>query len=134
MKKIYSPLQAASGALLGGPIAAVVFIKNNFDTLANVELSKKTLSFGTVFILCVLAMLPFLPEKLPNYLIPILMGVSVRSIVEKYQLTKEDIKNSEEFDFHSNWRVFGLSLLFMVLFLVVGLGYLMMLSLFGFEL
>jgi len=118
-KKIYTPQQAASAAFFGGPIASMMLIKNNFDAMENVELSKKTFIIGGVFIICLLALLPFLPEKFPNYVIPMLTAIFTKLVVENFQLKKEEISISEEFEFHSNWRVLGVSLLYMLLFLIV---------------
>ncbi len=118
-KKVYTPQQAASAAFFGGPIASTMLIKKNFDAMANFELSRKTCIFGVVFVVCLLSLLPFLPEKFPNYLIPMLTAIFTKLVVENFQFKKEEILISEDFEFHSNWRVFGESILYMLLFLIV---------------
>ena len=131
--KIYSPIQTGTGAFFGGPIAGIVFLRDNFKTLSKPELAKKSLYFGILITIVLLSLLPFLPEKFPNYVIPMFLGITARMIAEKYQLTKQGIAESKEFEFHSNWRVFGFSLLFAVLFIGVGFAYILLLTVFGVQ-
>lgn len=117
--KVYSPTQAALGAFLGGPIASAYFIKQNFFALKDDESIKKTNLFGSLAIAFILVILPFLPENFPNMLIPIITIVSTKLLIEKFQFKKEDISNSEDLDFQSNWRVFFVGLISLIIFLVI---------------
>ncbi|MPW29178.1 hypothetical protein F9L16_09225 [Agarivorans sp. B2Z047] len=108
---IYSPTQAACGALLGGPIGLIYFLMANFGALENDNARRKTLYSGIVLIIAQLFLLPILPENFPSTPFAVVYIITARMIAEKYQLTKSDIADSEQYRFHSNWKVFGLSLL-----------------------
>ena len=58
-KRVYSPIQAALGAFLGGPIASAYFIKQNFSVLEDDESIKKTNLYGALVVAMLLAILPF---------------------------------------------------------------------------
>lgn len=126
-QRVYSPTQAASGAFLGGPIAAVLFLKQNFRALGNPNGESKVRIYGAAFVLLVFGIAPFLPEEFPNMAIPLATVITTRLVVEKYQVSKQAIVESELLEFHSNWRVLGVSLAclvasFAILFaLIVGL-------------
>jgi hypothetical protein len=109
--RLYSPAQAVCGALLGGPVGLVYFLHANFDALENDRLKKKTLVFGIVFILSLLVILSLLPEGFPSAPFTILYAVAAHYIAKRYQITKQGIIDSPQYDFHSNWRVFGISIL-----------------------
>ena len=123
-QRVYSPTQAASGAFLGGPIAAVLFLKQNFRALGNPSGESKIRIYGAAFVLLVFGIAPFLPEEFPNMAIPLATVITTRLVVEKYQLSKQAIVESELLEFHSNWRVLGVSLAclvasFAILFVVI---------------
>jgi len=107
---VYSPTQAALGAVIGGPLASVMFIKNNFRVLGNAEGERKTLMYGALVLMVLLGAAPFLPEKFPNMAIPLATVIATRFIVEKHQFTKQSIIESGYLTFHSNWRVAGIGL------------------------
>ena len=129
--KVYSPIQAAMGALLGGPIASVYFIKNNFSVLGDNESVKKSNFYGSLAIVILLAILPFLPENFPNMVITIITVVSTRLSIEKLQFKKEDISNNELLDFQSNWRVFFVGLISFVIFFVIAVILILVLDALG---
>ena len=123
-QRVYSPTQAASGAFLGGPIAAVLFLKQNFRALGNPNGESKVRIYGAAFVLLVFGIAPFLPEEFPNMAIPLATVITTRLVVEKYQVSKQAIVESELLEFHSNWRVLGVSLAclvasFAILFAVI---------------
>ena len=125
---VYSPGQAALGSFLGGPLASVVFVRRNFQALGNSEAEKKTLLFGAILLLALLGLLPFLPDRFPNMAFPIATIVATRAIVEKYQFTKQAIAESTSLAFQSNWRVFFVALLCLVVFFAVAMA-----VVFGFD-
>ena len=123
-QRVYSPNQAASGAFLGGPIAAVLFLKQNFRALGNPNGESKVRIYGAAFVLLVFGIAPFLPEEFPNMAIPLATVITTRLVVEKYQVSKQAIVESELLAFQSNWRVLGVSLAclvasFAILFAVI---------------
>jgi hypothetical protein len=117
--KIYSPVQIACGAFFGGPGAMVFALKKNFDALDNKAGSKNTMVFGSLFIVVLFLVLPFLPESFPNYVLPIAYTISARQIAEKNQMTKQAISDSSQYGFRSNWNVVGISIGFLLAFLVL---------------
>ena len=129
--RVYSPTQAALGAFLGGPKASVFFIKQNFSVLKDGESIKKTNLFGSLAIAFVLAILPFLPENFTNMVIPIITIVSTRLLIEKFQFKKEDISNSEDLYFQSNWRVFFVGLISLIIFMIIAVSLILTLDALG---
>ena len=121
MKKVYTPIQIVLGIFLGGPFAAIYFLKSNFDILGKEDFSKRTLQIGLVFSLVILVALPFLPDATPNSVISVLYLIPVILTVQKYQLTKEEIANSEEYSFQSSWKVFGMSVVWVLAFVIVSI-------------
>jgi hypothetical protein len=116
---LYSPIQVGVSAFVGGPFGAVFTLWKNFRALGNERAATHTLIGGAVFIVAVLAVVPFLPDKFPNSPIPIAYTVAAIVIARQYQLTKQAIRESEQYQFRSNWNVFGISIGFMFLFLAV---------------
>lgn len=122
MKQVYSPVQIGIGTYLGGPFAAMYFLKSNFDALEKHDYSKMTIQIGALVSVLLFLILPFLPESFPNNVIPIAYLIPVLLVVKKHQLTKEDISESEEYDFQSSWKAFGLSVLSLLAFFVMAMA------------
>lgn len=108
--KVYSPIQAALGAFLGGPIASTVFINQNYRAVNNESAQSQSLIIGSLIVLAFILIVPFLPENFPGIIIAIATILATRLIVEKKQFTKEAIEQNDKLTFHSNWRVFGIGL------------------------
>lgn len=111
---VYSPRQIFAGSLLGGPIALVYFLRNNFQRLGKKAAAAQTLLWGVLFNIAILAAIPFLPKHFPNYVLPLSYSWVARIIADTKQLNKGSIASSTQFDFHSNWRVFGLGFVFVL--------------------
>ena len=118
-KPVYSPKQIFAGSFLGGPIAMVYFLRNNFQNLGNTSAATQTLWWGILFNIAIVASLPFLPSRFPNYVIPIVYSLTARRIASAKQMEKESIAASTEFCFQSNWKVVGLSVAFLLIALLV---------------
>jgi hypothetical protein len=117
--KIYSPNQVAAGSFLGAPGAAVYLLWKNFKSLGNSSAAKRTLAWGSVLIVLLLAALPFIPSNFPNYAIPIAYTIIARLLAERLQMSKQAIADSEQYQFQSNWNVFGVAIGFLAAFAVV---------------
>lgn len=122
MKAMYSPNQLIIGTYIGGPLAAMYFLKSNFEGLGRMELAKKTLLLGLLVALLVFAIMPFVPESPLSGLIPILYLVPVYFIVKKHQLSKPEISESKEYIFQSNWKVAGMTIVWMIVSMIVGIA------------
>ena len=67
--KLYTPQQIRAGSFLGGPIAAVFFLRENFRVLDMVAEAGATLIWGAAFVVGLMILLPFLPDHFPSYVI-----------------------------------------------------------------
>ena len=130
-KKMYSPMQITMGTILGGPLAAMYFLKSNFDALLKFDESKRTIIISILVSIALIAVIPFLPKKFPNTIIPILYLTPALWINKKHQLTKESILKSEEYGLQSNWKVLWLSILWLLAFFIPALVILFILNSIG---
>ncbi|MFM2480889.1 hypothetical protein [Celerinatantimonas sp. YJH-8] len=132
-RKVYSPIQAALGGFLGGPLASAFFIRENFNVLGNQNAVKKTTRFGTLVIAILIVILPFLPDNFPSMAIPtITIGVT-KLLIEKLQFKKKDVIDSHVLDFHSNWRVLLVSLICMAIFMLIGVFFIVLMYSLGIK-
>ena len=129
---MYSPAQIFGGAFLGGPIALVYFLYRNFLSLDREVEARATLVWGVAFNVAILALIPFLPDKFPNSVIPLSYAIFGRSLAQSKQLTREAISSSEQFTFQSNWRVFWMAVLFIIAWCAIALPLIFALVYFGF--
>lgn len=117
-------------SFFGGPFAAVQVLRENFQALQQPALLRSSLLWGAAFVGMLLAIAPFLPEKFPNTIIPLIYSLTVGELVKRYQLSKEQIEHSDVHQFQSNWRVVRVSVVALLLFLllmaawIIALGYL----------
>ncbi|WP_211210669.1 hypothetical protein [Hahella ganghwensis] len=130
IKKLYSPNQVACGTI-GGPIGIIYFLASNFSALGKEREKQKTLVIGSLFIALLIGLMPFIPDEMPGSVFTIAYVVIARTISVKYQMTKESIINSERHDFYSNWRVFGMGLVCLVVSFVVLMAPYLILDLMG---
>ena len=111
---VYSLKQVFAGSFLGGPIALVYFLRNNFQVLGNNSAASKTLLWGVLFNFAILAAFPFLPKHFPNSVFPFAYSWAAGAIASAKQLSDESIASLPQFRFHSNWRVFGVGAAFLL--------------------
>jgi len=117
--KVYSPIQAALGSFLGGPLASTIFISQNFSSMDQPQSKTNALLIGLLLTVGLVALSLNLPENFPGIIFSVATIVLTRLIVEKQQFTKEAIEESEELTFHSNWLVFGIGVLSLALMAAV---------------
>lgn len=120
---LYTPRQVLQGSFLGGPLAAVYYLWKNFQTLGNSSGAKWTLRYGLAFSILLLLLIPLLPERTPNLIIPLAYSWSAYFLVVRYQRSKEQISSSPELGFHSTWKVTGIALAGLITFAVPLLGF-----------
>ena len=128
---IYSPNQVMAGAFLGGPVGLIWFLRENFVTLGDDGLAKKSLVYGAGLIVALLVILPLLPEKFPSLPFTIAYMILGQQIANSRQMTRKAIEASTRYTFHSNWRVFGLGLLCLLGSLIVLVGPMLALTMSG---
>lgn len=110
-RKLFSPTQGGAGAFVFGPLMGLYAIQSNFAAMGEHAKKIQTLTYGAIFVVAFVLLNPFLPDKLPGYLFGLVYLFVTRAIIEKHQLTKQQIIDSEVYAFQSNWLVFGLGLL-----------------------
>jgi|GEM_PF-267805 len=127
VRKLFSPMQGAMGAFLLGPITGLYAIQANFAALGESARRANTLVYGTLLIIAVALLSPFLPEKMPAIAFGLLYMLPTRMVMDKFQPSKQQIIDSQEYEFRSNWLVFGIGVLgitvYMILIIAVYLGY-----------
>jgi hypothetical protein len=94
-------------------------LRENFRVLDRGPEARTTVVRGVAFVAGLMALLPFLPTRFPNVLIPLLYSVAAGSVADKWQLQKQAIVDSGRYKIQSNWRVFGMALLFMIVFMLI---------------
>lgn len=117
--KLYSPMQVSLATYLGGPLSAIYFLKVNFDALGKSTFAKRVTFFGALITILLIFAIPVISSHLSSSIIPLLYLFPVMFVVHKYQMSKIDISDSKEFSFHSNWRVCGMSILWMFVYLIL---------------
>ena len=118
IQHVYSPIQAAMGCFLGGPLASIVLIRHNFKVLGNIDAEKKTTFYGAIIFLLFLLVVALLPEKFSNIVIPLITMFATGYFINKNQFTKQAIEESPLLTFQSNWRVFWIGVVCFVLTIV----------------
>lgn len=120
--RIYSPNQVFGGSFWGGPIAAVYFLWKNYIALGKLEEARNCLLYGSIFVFVAMVGMPFVPESVPNLVIPLAYSFSAKQLALSTQLDKKQIAESEIYSFQSSWKVFGIgtmTLLISLAFLVL---------------
>ncbi|GAB3532977.1 hypothetical protein [Photobacterium alginatilyticum] len=107
--RIYTPKQVACGAL-GGPVGLIYFLWANFSILKKENHSKATIILGIVFIISLIFAAPFVPQEVPAITFTIVYVILAFFLSQKFHLNKDEIMDSEEYTFHSSFRVFGITI------------------------
>jgi hypothetical protein len=128
LKEVFSPTQGAVGAFFGGPLAGTYFIRANFLALGDAKRAGLATLCGLIICVAILLALPFLPERMPGFIVPMAYTITARVIIERTQFTKAQIADSSTLTFHSNWRVAGVTALGFLIFGVVGVAAFLLLT------
>jgi len=116
---LYSPLQVAWGSFIGSPFAGCWFISRNYRHLGDQRKASQFLIWGFILSIVLLVATLFLPESFPTLGVPIGYSVALYFITSRLfaQLPSGYEGVIEQ---ASNWRVAGISLLWLVGACVVG--------------
>ena len=115
---LYSPNQIAAGAFLGGALSAVYMLWSNFKRLNRSSEATLTVAIGSVFVIAMIVVLPFLPRSFPNMAIPLAYTLTAKAIANKVQVKKADIAAFADYVFESNWRVAAVALVGLTLLVI----------------
>jgi len=118
-RSLFSPTQGAVGAFLFGPLTGLYIIYANFSAMEDYPRRLNAIAYGSAIILAVTLLLPLLPEKVPGMVFSLLYMLPTRYVMDSYQLKKQQILDSEQYTFQSNWMVFGIGLLGAICFLLL---------------
>jgi hypothetical protein len=130
-QKIYSPNQVMAGALLGGPMAMVYLLWKNFQVLENPHGMRQILIWGSIFIITMVGFAPLLPTNWPDYALPILYSLGARSLADSFQMPKQAIGESLDYEFQSAWNVIAVSIVFLLAMIAFTLALLLGLAAVG---
>ena len=112
---VFSPAQIAGGTFWGGPIAGTYLLRKNYLALdMNAEATRITVIGATISALIIFSV-GYIPESVPNFLIPALYTVPAGILAETNHLPKEVIKTSDEYTFGSNWFLFWFGFVTLIL-------------------
>ena len=125
MIRLYSPRQILIATFLSGPLATAYLLKKSFESIGKKELANKSLLVCLIGTAVILAILPFLPENTPSIVIPLAYLIPLTPLLQKHYLTKQEIDESEEYTFESNWKATGVSLLACIIFAALAFGAMM---------
>jgi len=103
--KMYSPNQVLIGSLFGGPLAMLFFLWENFKTLGKSNEAKFTVIYGIVFVIALITFPQFLPQQILGIIIQVVYSLCALQVVNSMQMSKDDIEDTANYSFQSNWRV-----------------------------
>jgi 4-amino-4-deoxy-L-arabinose transferase-like glycosyltransferase len=129
--RIYSPNQVAVFAFFGGPLAAIYVLWRNFRARGNDDGAAQIILYGSIFIVALMVVLPILPDHFPNYVIPFAYTAAAHALARQYQLTKQAIGESAQYEFQSGWNVFGIAVACLIAFFVLFVGEVLLLGYLG---
>ena len=110
-----------ASALLGGPMAMVYLLWKNFQVLENRHGMRQILIWGSIFIVTMIGFAPLLPTNWPGYALPILYSAGAWSLAESFQMSKQAIVTSLDYEFQSVWNVIAVSVAFLLAMIAVTL-------------
>ena len=128
---IYTPFQVRLASFLGGPLASVYSLYQNFKQLHDAQGMRLTLVLGLGFCALLFGILPFLPERMPNQILPLAYSFAAGWIASSKQLNKDQIKQSTQYQRRSGWNVTAVTLISLVVSCLIIFPYLFLLSAIG---
>lgn len=122
--KLYSTTQVGVGTFLFGPLAAMFYLKHNFNALERRNMAQKVVAGSLIYTFVLSVIIYFLPEDAPNSIIPAVNLAVVLSIMQSNGMKKEDLLAAG----HGlqNWgKALAVGVAGFVLFIAVLLGVMM---------
>lgn len=111
MKKLYTPWQIWTMSFLGGPVAMIYGLYQNYIMLNKEDAASKVIMYGVPFIALLFCVIPFFPLNFPNALIPVASAFFGKALVEKDHMKKQDIISSGLFQTQAIERTAGVTIL-----------------------
>jgi hypothetical protein len=117
-KKLFTPNQVLACSFFGGPMAMIYALWKNFQVLERPRDMQQIMFWGSLFIVSLLLFSPFIPDW-AEIVIPIAYSLASRSIAQNHQMTKEEIRNSADYEFQPISRVVVVSAVFFAAFVAL---------------
>jgi hypothetical protein len=130
-QKIYSPNQVLAAAFLGGPMAMVFVLWKNFKVLDDRHGMRQILFWGTAFIVTLMLFSPLMSTSWPDYVIPFAYSGAAWSLADNFQMRKQAIRDSEQYEFQTAGNVIAVSIVFLVAMIVVSFVWVFLLAVIG---
>ena len=110
---LYSPGQIGLATFLGAPIAGCWLLAANYAALGKRDARRRTLIYGALGTIVMLAIAYFLPEHFPNVVLPAVYTVTLRGVAEREQgkLFNAHVQGGGRK--HSSWRAAGIGLVWL---------------------
>lgn len=113
--RVYSVRQIATAAFFGSVLAGAWLIATNFKVMGQQDLARKTIGWGIVAVIAVIGLAFVLPDKMPNYVVPLACAIGLRAWAEaRFGKLLKQHKTAGGSQY-SWWRVLGLVLLFVAI-------------------
>lgn len=112
--RAYTGNQILIGTFVGGPLAAIYYLKKNFDAMGRVDYARKTIQYGALIIVIMLALVPFLPTFIPGVAYAIAYAAAAKAIYEQHH--KIALKDGPRY---SHWNVAGVAILSIIAFVII---------------
>ena len=125
--KFYSQKAIGIATFIGGPLAAVYLVRENYLNLNKPNEGKKSLLIGiisTVLLFTGIFMIPeSIMDKVPNQIIPAVYTGIIYLIVEKIQGTILNQHKENDNVFYSGWKAAGIGFISLIILLIGIFGY-----------
>jgi hypothetical protein len=113
--KFYTKNEITFGTFLGGPLAGIYFLSQNFGNLGDQASKKKYLLNGTIYSLLFFTLIFIIPEGImnlvPQYLLPAAYTAIMYYLFAQYQEKAVTERFNTGSLKESGWKVFGISML-----------------------
>lgn len=119
MKKIYTAKQMMWGSFFGGPVAAIYFLVTGFNAIGRQDFAKRSLWIGIAAMFIFIFLSPYIPDGVPSVSLAFFYVIPVLLLSKDYFLTKMQIEQSSEFDLQSTWKVLGIIILSVCLYVLI---------------
>ena len=117
---LYSPRQMEIATFFGGPLCAIYMLPANYKRLEKPKYALYAILIGSIIvILFMLGAFHPLSQKIPQALYQAIPVTILWGICKKYHISKEDIIEDQRYIFRSNWTVFFVSIIGLILAIIL---------------
>jgi hypothetical protein len=111
--RAYSPGQVAGAAFIGSPIASSMLLASNFVLFGAPDRKWRVIIGCSLATIAIFVLALFLPEDFPGGAIPAAYTAALLQFARSTQATDFEAYIASGGVKHSNWRVFGIGVLWM---------------------